>query len=214
MSERFRTFVADLPPGVRWILLGGAGLVVALFIAAGVWTLLERREASGQTAFASARETYRQAITSREDAQLAAAARALDQFLNERGRSRLAPEAWYFLANVEYQRKALDAAVRAYERAAGRGGNVGRLSRLGQGYALEAKGDYRGALAAYRQALDGLAAGDFLYVEALVATGRAQELLKQPEAAVEAYRRVLRDVPDSPRTADVRARLAILNAGA
>jgi TolA-binding protein len=43
---------------------------------------------------------------------------------------------------------------------------------------------------------------------------RAQEQLKQPAAAIETYRRILKDAPDAPRAEEARARLALLGAPA
>lgn len=209
-----RDALAGLPPAARWSLLGFGGLVVALLIAGGVWTFLERREAQARLAFATTAATYRQAMVQPTEAQLTAAASALSQFLGAYPRSSVAPQAWYFLGNVEYQRRAYAPALKAFEEAARRdSGTVGTLSRLGAGYAWEAKEDPARALEAYREALKGRGPKDFLYAELLQATARAHELLNQPSAAIDTYRRLLKEIPDYPRAGDVRIRLAALGAG-
>lgn len=209
-----RDALAGLPPAARWSLLGVGGLVVALLIGGGVWTFLERREAQARLAFATTAATYRQAMVEPTEAQLTAAASALSQFLGAYPRSSVAPQAWYFLGNVEYQRRAYDPALKAFEEAARRdSGTVGTLSRLGAGYAWEAKEDPARALEAYREALKGRGPKDFLYAELLQATARAHELLNQPAAAIDTYRRLLKEIPDYPRAGDVRIRLAALGAG-
>lgn len=210
-----REALAGLPPLARWGLLGLGGLFLALLLGAGVWTVLQRREAAAHLAFADAANTYRQAMAEPSEGQLGAAARALNQFLTDYPRSSVGGQAWYFLGNVEYQRRAYDPALKAFEEAARRDqGTVGALSRLAAGYAWEAQGDPTRALATYREALTGRGPKDFLYAELLLATARAHELLNQRPAAIDAYRRFLKDLPDSPRAGEIRSRLASLGAGA
>ncbi|MBI2466936.1 MAG: tetratricopeptide repeat protein [Candidatus Rokubacteria bacterium] len=210
-----REALAGLPPLARWGLLGLGGLILALLVGAGVWTFLERREAAGRLAFADAANTYRQAMAEPGEAQVAAAAGVLTQFLKDYPRSAVAGQAWYFLGNLEYQRRAYDQALNAFEEATRRdGGTLGALSRLAAGYAWEAKGDAARALETYREALKDRGPTDFLYAELLLSTARTHEVLNQRDAAVSAYRRFLKDVPGSPRAGEVRGRLASLGAGA
>ena len=210
-----RDALAGLPAVARWSLLGAGGLLVALLIGAGGWTFLERRESAARLALATAVGTYRQAMADRGESQFATAAASLREFVSSYPRSSVAAQAWYFLGNVEYERRDYDAALKAFGEAAGRDtGSVGALSRLGTGYAWEAKGNPTRALEAYAEALKGRTSQDFLYAELLLASARAQELLNQPTAAVETYRRLLRQIPDHPRAGDIRIRLGSLQSGA
>src|SRR5262249_61625913 len=104
-----------------------------------------------------------------EEARLPDVAKALTEFLQSYPRSAPAAQAWYFLGNVEYRRGAPDAALAAFGEAARRdAGSVGLLSRLGAGYAWEAKKDPARALGAYQDALKGRRPKDFLYAESLL----------------------------------------------
>lgn len=207
--------LAGLPPGARWGVLGVAGFLVALLIGTGVWALVQHRERAARRAFVAVSLSYRQAVASADESQLDVAARALTQFLRDYPRTPDAPQAWYFLGNLEDQRRHFDAALTAFGEAARRdGGTVGALSRLGIGYAWEAKGEPQRALDAYAEALKGRGPKDFLYDELLLGTARLQEQLKQPGAAIESYRRLLREAPESARAEEARTRLAILGASA
>jgi TolA-binding protein len=211
-----RLFLAGLAPAARWIILGALGVVVVLAATGAAWTFLQQREASSRQASAVAAATYRTAIAPGADAkQLDEAARSLKQFVSDYPRSAGAASAWYFLGNVEYQRGNHDDAVHAFDEAARRdSGSVGVLSRLGAGYAWEAKPDPGRALTAYQEGLKGRGPKDFQSVELLLGVARAQEQLKQPAAAIETYRRIVKEAPEAPRADEARARLAVLGASA
>jgi TolA-binding protein len=208
--------LAGLPPVTRWAILGGVFFLVLLLGAAGVWALLQRRQASASHAYALVGSAYRETTAATaSEAQLAEAEKTLKQFLNDYPRSAQAAHVWYLLGNVEYRRGAHDAALAAFGEAARRdSATIGILSRLGAGYTWEAKKDPTRALQAYQDALQGRGAKDFLYAEALLGVARAQEQLTQTPAAIETYRRLLKEVPSSPRAEEARARLAILGAAA
>jgi TolA-binding protein len=205
-----------MAPAGRWAILGTLGVVVALALGAAVWTFLQQREASARRASAAAVVTYRTGIAPDADTkQLEEAARTLKQFVTDYPRSSGAAGAWYYLGNVEYQRGNHDDAVRAFEEAARRDhASIGVLSRLGAGYAWEAKQDATRALSAYQEGLKGRGTKDFQSVELLLGVARTQEQLKQPAAAIETYRRILKEAPEAPRADEARARLAILGATA
>jgi TolA-binding protein len=209
-----RDLLAVLPPVARWSILGTLGLLVVLAAAAGVRGFLQYREGIARQAFIEVKATYREATEpSAGESQLAEAAKRLKQFLDDYPRSRLAAEAWYSLGNVEYRRRDYDAARAAFAEAAQRGaGTLRGLSLLGIGYAWEGKGDLARALEAYREAVQGYPTKDPVFGELLLATARVQEELKQPAAAIETYRRLLKEAPDSARVEDARSRLAILGA--
>lgn len=202
-----------LPATTRWIVLGVAALVLLLALGGGVWSFLERREAAAVRALGSATLSYREALSSRQEAQLTAAATGLNQFLKDYPRSRHAAETWFLLGNVEYERRRFEAAAQAYESAIARDrGSVAALSRLGLGYAWEAKGDFGRALGTYSEALTGRGPKDFLYAEVLLGKARAEEQLSKRTEAVETYRKFLADVPESSQAETVRTRLAMLGA--
>jgi tetratricopeptide (TPR) repeat protein len=201
--------LAALPAAARWAILSAVALLATLLIGAGVWSALERREASAQRALASAEAVYRQALASRQEASLAAAASKLEQFLKDYPRSTGAGQAWYLLGNVEYERRRFDAALAAYEKAAARSaGTVGTLSRLALGYAWEAKGDAARALDAYRAGLTDRGPKDFLYGEFLLAKARVEEQLTRRTEAIETYRSFLKAVPEAAQAEAVKSRLA------
>ena len=207
--------IADLPGAVRWAILGVAGLILLVLAGSGAWAFLEHRETVAQRAFGSASALYRQAVASNQDQALRGAVDALKQFLSDHPRSGAAAQAWYLLGNLEYRRRALDTALAAFQEASRRGsGSIGVLSRLGAGYVWEAKREPRRAQEVYQAALNGRDPKDFAYGELLLALGRVQEELQERDAAVETYRRFLRDVPASGRAEEVRIRLAILGASA
>jgi TolA-binding protein len=211
-----RLFLAGLTPVARWTLLGVLGLVVVLAGAGAVWTFLQQREATARQASVAAISAYRTAMAEGADAaKLAEAARTLKEFVSSYPRSAAAASTWYLLGNVEHRTGNQDAAVSAFEEAARRdSASIGILSRLGAGYAWEAKQDPTRALEVYQRGLQGRGPKDFQYVELLLGVARAQEQLKQPAAAIETYRRILKDAPDAPRAEEARARLALLGAPA
>ncbi len=210
-----RDWLAELPAATRWILLGIGGLLVALFLGVAVWTVLQQREASARRGFAVLTASYQQAMAGGDDARLAEIAKTLTAFLKDHPRSAPAAQAWYLLGNLEYRRGAHDAALAAFGEAGRRdGGSIGALGRLGAGYVWEAKNEPARALEAYQGVLKGRGPKDFLFGESLLAVARVQETLKQPDAAIESYRRLLKEAPDSVRAEEARARLAILGAAA
>jgi tetratricopeptide (TPR) repeat protein len=203
-----------LPSWLRWTVVAGLVVLLGLAAAAAVWTYLDRREAGARRDLVGVTATYRQSMTSRQEAALKAAAETLNRFLKDQPRSRVAMQAWYFLGNVESQRRNPDTALAAYEQAMrGSDGTITRLSRLGSAYAWEAKGDLPRALDAYTGALDGLGPSHFLYAELLLGKARSQERLGRRAEAVETYRKLVGEVPGFPRAEEVRMRLALLAGG-
>jgi tetratricopeptide (TPR) repeat protein len=126
--------------------------------------------------------------------------------------NRSVPQAAYHLGNLRYDAHAYEAARGAYTLALAKGasGSLTHLCRLGVGYAWEGQGNYGNALAAYQEALLHLGPTDFLYEEVLMAVARAAELTGKLDQALESYRRILREVPQTRRADDIRWRLASL----
>ncbi len=210
-----RDWLGGLPPAVRWILLGVAGVLLVTMVGGGVWTWLGHREEQAQRALGQVLATAQRATTSGQAAELEAAATALRGYLTAHPSARASVQAWYTLGQVEFSRGQWDAALAAFAESARRDrGSIGRLSRLGQGYAYEAKGDAARALEVYQQVLGGLGAKDFLYGDFLLAKARAQELAKDQAGAIATYKQYVKDLPTSDRIQDVRMRLALLGAAA
>ncbi len=206
-----RAWLAALPAGIRWTLLAVGGLFVLALVAGGVWSWVGHQKEAAQRALGPALATAQRAVGSSQPADLEAAAAALRQFLTSHSSDQASHQAWYFLGQVEFRRSQWDAAIAAFAEASRRDrGSIGALSRLGQGYAYEAKGDAARALDVYQQALGGLSPKDFLYGDFLLAKARAQELAKDATGAVATYKQYLKDLPSADRVQDVRIRLALL----
>jgi tetratricopeptide (TPR) repeat protein len=207
----FRAWFGALPAHIRWISLGVVALVVLALVWAGVSSWLGRREAAAQYALGAALASAQRAVGSGQAGDLEAAATTLRQFLASHSGTRASHQAWYLLGQVEFRRGQWDAATAAFgEAARGDRGSVGALSRLGQGYALEAKGDTARALELYQQAVSDLGPKNFLYGDLLLAKARVQELTKDSTGAIATYKQYLKDLPTADRVQDVRIRLALL----
>ena len=207
----FRAWLAELPAGIRWTLLAVGAVLLVTLVAGAVSSWLGHREAVAQRAFGPALATAQRALGSGQPADLDAAAATLRQFLSSHPRAKGSAQAWYVLGQVEFRRSQWDPAIAAFAEASRRDrGSIGSLSRLGQGYAHEAKGDAARALEVYQQALSGLSPKDFLYGDLLLAKARAQELAKDSAGAIASYKQYLKDLPSADRVQDVRIRLALL----
>lgn len=207
----FLAWFGAFPARIRWISLVVVSLLVVALVWAGVSTWLGRREDAAQHALGMALATAQRAVGSGQAPELEAAGTSLRQFLASHSGTRASYQAWYVLGQVEFRRGQWDAAAAAYGEAARRDrGSIGALSRLGQGYAFEAKGDTARALELYQQALGGLGPKDFLYGDLLLAKARVQEQTKDSTGAIATYKQYLKDLPTADRVQDVRIRLALL----
>jgi tetratricopeptide (TPR) repeat protein len=209
--SRLRAWLRELPPSIRWTLLSVVAVLLLVVVGSGIWSWQGRQESKAQQALGSVLPTVQQGVESGQAAELDAAAKALQDLLAAHSGTRAAQQAWYLLGQVEFRRRQWDAATTAFGEGARRdGGSIAVLSRMGQGYALEAKGEPARAVDAYQQALAGRGPKDFLYGDLLLAKGRAQELSKNPSAAIATYQQYLKDLPSTDRALDVRIRLALL----
>jgi tetratricopeptide (TPR) repeat protein len=200
-----------LPAALRWTLLAVAAVLVLVLVASGAWSWLGRREAASQEALGSVMVVVQRGVASGQASELDAAAKALSEFLTSHSGTRAGQQAWYLLGQVEFERRQWDAAGAAFGEAARRDrGSIGALSRLGQGWVHEAKGDAVRALEVYQQALGGVGPKDFLYGDLLLAKARALEQTKDSAGAIATYKQYLRDLPSADRAQDVRIRLALL----
>jgi tetratricopeptide (TPR) repeat protein len=205
------------PRVVRGALVLLAVLAGAAILGAGGWAWYRAAETQSYQAFADASPLVQRAqdpAATAEDRDRAI--RALDRFIAEHSRSSLVPQAAYRLGNIRYAAGQYGAARGAFELALARGasGTLRTLCAASIGYTWEAEKEYGKADAAFQAALQSLGPRDFLYEELLTDLARVQESAGNPKAAVETYRRALRDVPDSRRADDIRGRIATLESPA
>jgi tetratricopeptide (TPR) repeat protein len=144
----------------------------------------------------------------------AAVARDLEAVLARYPSAALAGQAAWELGNLRYAERDWERARRAWEITLARSpsSTLRTLARAGIGYAWEAEGNLAKAREAYQAALAGLKPGDFDYEELLMALARVQEQDGDKAAAVETYRRLVRELPQGLRVDDARGRLASLGA--
>jgi tetratricopeptide (TPR) repeat protein len=192
--------------------IAGVVLVVAMVVAGG-WLWLRTEDNRGQAALAAAADVVQQADgpTATTEARQRAIA-TLQLVLTQHGRSAAAAQAAYELGNIQYQGGDYAAARGAYEIALAKGatGTLKTLSASGVGYTWEAQKDYPHAVTAYESTTRGLQPRQFYFEEALLDLARAQALAGKPAEARATYERLLKDVPESRRAQDIRARIAAL----
>jgi tetratricopeptide (TPR) repeat protein len=192
--------------------IAGVVLVVAILVAGG-WLWLRTEDNRGQAALAAAADVVQQADgpTATTEARQRAIA-TLQLVLTQHGRSAAAAQAAYELGNIQYQGGDYAAARGAYEIALAKGatGTLKTLSASGVGYTWEAQKDYPHAVTAYESTTRGLQPRQFYFEEALLDLARAQALAGKPAEARATYERLLKDVPESRRAQDIRARIAAL----
>jgi tetratricopeptide (TPR) repeat protein len=197
----------------RWVLAAGVGLLVLLGLGFGAWSWYSAVQARGLQELAQASALAQEALGPQGTlTQREAAIRRLEEAIARYPSNRSVPQAAYHLGNLRYDAHAYEAARGAYTLALAKGasGSLTHLCRLGVGYAWEGQGNYGNALAAYQEALLHLGPTDFLYEEVLMAVARAAELTGKLDQALESYRRILREVPQTRRADDIRWRLASL----
>jgi tetratricopeptide (TPR) repeat protein len=192
-------------------------LVVGGALAFGGWTWWQGQQAQGALALATAAEMAQTAqAPGAPPAARAAAIQALENVIAQHPRYAGLPEAAFRLGNLRYAAGEYGAARGAYQVALAQGakGTVRTLAAVGIGYTWEAEKDHAKAQNAYEAALAGLGPKDFLYEGILLDLARAQEFGGRRDAALETYRRLLKDVPESRRADDVRTRIATLQSPA
>lgn len=204
-------------PRPSWRLLAatGAALVLVAALAAGLWLWSDAQQRRATAAHAEALRLLGPTRGRGESGDARAAAiQALEAALGAYPSAPLAAQSALALGNVRYADHDWTRARAAWTIAANRAraATVRTLAREGIGYAWEAERDWTRAAEAFRTALADLAPGDFHYEELMIDLGRVQELGGQTSAAIETYRRLLRELPTSLRADDVRTRLASLGA--
>ena len=195
------------------VVVVGAAMAAAL-AGFALWWWLDAREREAVTAYLAAMKNVPADGTPAPEVR-AAAARELEATLARYPSSSLAPLAASELGNLRYAERDWARARAAWEVAAARtpSSTLRTLARAAIAYSWEAERNYERAAAAFQFALEGLGPGDFPYADLLLDLARVQELAGQKDAAIETYRRLLKDVPQSPRAEEVKVRLARLGAG-
>jgi tetratricopeptide (TPR) repeat protein len=192
--------------------IGGVALAVVVLGLAG-WLWLRAEDSRGAAALAASADLVQQADGPQATADTRARAiDALQAVLTQHARSSAAVQAAYELGNIQYQAGDYGAARGAYQIALAKGaaGSLRTLAASGVGYTWEAQKDYANAVTAYEAVARAVPAKQFYFEDALLDLARAQALAGKPVEALATYERVLKDVPDTRRAPDIRAKIAEL----
>jgi tetratricopeptide (TPR) repeat protein len=202
-------------PSWRLVAIAGGALVLVAALAVGLWLWSDAQQRRATAAHADALALVGPARARGETGEARAAAiRSLEAALAAYPSASLAAQSALELGNARYADRDWTRARAAWAIAAdrARSSTVRTLARGGIGYAWEAERNWPKAAEAFRAALTTLKLGDFHYEELLVDLARVQELGGEKAAAIETYRRLLKEAPTSLRADDVRTRLASLGA--
>ncbi|HSE93760.1 MAG TPA: tetratricopeptide repeat protein [Methylomirabilota bacterium] len=203
-------------PRLSWrlVAVAGGGVVLVAALAVGLWLWSDTQQRRATAAHAAALARLGQTRSREAGEARAAAVRDLEAVLASHPSSPLAAQTALEIGNARYAERDWARARGAWAVAAGqaRAPTVRTLAREGIGYAWEGERDWARAAEAFQAALADLKPGDFHYEELLIDLARVQELGGQKVAAIETYRRLLKEVPGSLRADDVRTRLASLGA--
>jgi tetratricopeptide (TPR) repeat protein len=206
----------------RWVLPNRrailAGVLVLLLLAAaggGFWFWQEAQDRHAAAAYAPAMARLGAARGREIPPEVRATAiRELEAALQSYPSATMAAEAAFELAGLRFADRQYAPARSAYDVARARSSSttLRTLAQLGTAATWEAERNFARAIESYQAALAELKPGQFQYEETLVALARAYELANRKDDAIQAYRRLLTDVPKTTRAEDVRARLASLGA--
>ncbi len=192
--------------------IGGVVLVVAA-LGLATWLWLRAEDSRGRAALAASADLVQQADgpQATPDARAQAIA-SLQAVLAQHGRSSAAVQAAYELGNLQYQAGDYAAARGAYEIALAKGaaGSLRTLAASGVGYTWEAQKNYANAVTAYEAVARAVPPKQFFFEDALLDLARAQALAGKPVDALATYERLLKDVPETRRAPDIRAKIAEL----
>ena len=200
--ERFRAeFFSLWRLGVeRWKFLatGALGVVVLGSAVSLWWWQAARREGAASLALAEVNQAFRKQYPAgfflpggeKEEVKPEALIERYQKVASDYAGTAAGVEALLRAGDLEYGAGRYDAAVRSYDGAGGdRRAVIRATALLGKGYALLAKGDGAGAVAAFGQAAEA-APKDPVAAEAYLAQGRTLETLGKREEALRAYAEV------------------------
>lgn len=202
-------------PSWRTLGIVAAAVVAVALVGGGVWFWSESQQQRGSAAYADALMKHRAAEGPQATPEARqTATRELEMLLGAYPSNPMAPQAAYLLGNLRYIVGHYDRARAAYQIATSRAsaGTVATLARAGIGYAWEGERKLPEAARAFEAALADLKPGSFYYEELLTDLARVQEQAGNKDAAVATYRRILKDVPKTPRAPEIRNRLGSLGA--
>jgi tetratricopeptide (TPR) repeat protein len=218
-SQQHRSYVLagrrlTIPSWRTLRIIAGAVLAIALIGgAAWFWNTSQQQRGSAVYAEALMRHRAAEALQTAPEARTAGIA-DLERVLAEYPSNVMAPQAAYLLGNLRFADGKYERARAAYQITIARtsSGTMATLARAGIGYAWEAERKLPEAARAFESALADLKPTSFYYEELLSDLARTQERAGQKDAAIATYRRMLKDLPKSPRNPEVRTRLASLGA--
>jgi tetratricopeptide (TPR) repeat protein len=200
-------------PAPRTLITAGVAVIVvaALVLGGWYWWDQQQRRTAGAYAEALTRAYAAQAPQAPLDVR-ARAAQDLESVMAQYPSGAATAEAAYELGNLRWAAQQYASARGAYEIAVARGTSptVRTLARASIGYTWEAERNFPKAVDAYDAVARDLRPKDFLYEQALIDLGRAQELAGRAADATATYQRILKDVPAPRRADEIRARLATL----
>lgn len=197
----------------QWALASGAFILLVVLIGLGAWGWRSSYQTRGLAELALATRQAQNAFTAEATAEARQGAiRALQGVIEGYPRLDVLPQAAYQLGNLHYRAKEYEQARDAYRLALDDGaqGSLATLSRLGVAYSWEAQGESSKALAAFQASLQDLTPDDFLYEELMLGVARSHEFLGARDRALETYRRLLNERPESPRAHEIRMLVASL----
>ncbi|MFQ5829221.1 MAG: tetratricopeptide repeat protein [Candidatus Methylomirabilia bacterium] len=197
----------------QWVLASGALLLLVILVGVGAWGWRSSYHTRGRAELALATHRTQNALGPEGTAESRRAAIAALQAVIERyPRLGVLPQAAYQLGNVHYEAQEYEQAREAYQLALDKGaeGSLATLTRLGIAYSWEAQGEPSNALGAFQTSLEGLSPDDFLYEELMLGVARSHELLGERGRAMDTYRRLLKERPQSSRAREIRVLVASL----
>jgi tetratricopeptide (TPR) repeat protein len=186
-------------------------LVAAVF---GVRSYFVWQEAKASNSLWPSLNTAREILQSPgqvDDARLVNVEQSISAFVNMHPKAAAAVYAHYYLGSIAFARRNYDISIAQYKAALDLGKDRGVmrfLARQGLAQALEAKGDFQAAIAAYRDASTA-APGDLKFQSKLGEARVAAQMGRAADAAA-IYREIMTANPDAATKAFVETKIARL----
>jgi hypothetical protein len=200
-------------PSWPTVLIVAGGVVVLCLLATGAWLWNAAQIQRGNAAYVSTLVRARQTEMPGTGPETKVTVMGeLERVLAQYPSHPMAAQTAYALGNLRFGVGQYDRARMAWQVAIAKSspGTLATLSHAGIGYAWEAERKLPEAARAFEAELAQLKPTDFYYEELLFDLARVQEMAGKKDAAIAAYRRILKDVPKSARAEEVRTQLANL----